>query len=467
MKTPLFLPMALGLLLSACDGKGSADTPHGPLPTGTTTPSGTAVIAEPRQGPCVDFAYDQSPSAVESTLTAVAERLTAAPDCLLQENRHHPACQEVTLRFAPASPWCQSRGRRVLVMDSGMTFGALTRYRQRVLAIYRIDQETGLYAPHTPTESLARGLVEAVGDTLGDSPTFIAAKQLNGVARNLRKYRLPSAHGDPQLSNLANLTPYAQFVLADFGDASLSKFCSKRVDAAFFDDMATSVIDIIRRHEISYINMASGTNLSTLERSWDRSCDGRSQSPQTQSYLRGIQQAKIAAMRRITAETDVVIAQSALYAPYEIEPTDVSFAGDCEIIRNRLRISYVARASMGFAEGGTPLGDDTSFLFDRGDARACTDFYVGLDWEDNFGPVGDAPLDLTYLGIGAGPQMTMDTSQSSALGLSYLIFRRQSVRDYPSILQDTVYSSGSAYLFNPMSYAQFELCQLPGDLCAL
>jgi hypothetical protein len=331
-----------------------------------------------------------APDAEAHALEAAVQALfDASPDCHASQEG---SCAVREAQLAPARPWCQSRGQRVLVIDE-ISF-AYAPF-ERVLGYYRQDDE-GRLVEVTPAVSMQAGLFTALHDLLGQGTYFRPLLRLPALTEKF-SYPRPQAHGSLSPARIADLSPLAQLVLVDVGGGPPPS-CDEAVIEQRLRNRLASVRELVRRHGIGYVNYSMGDTLASL-RSAYQACHP------SEAWLRGVLASTVREWYQpLGTMPGVVLVQSAPNggeASRPLVPNDPDFLADCVALPNRLRVgcaSWEGELDLGevppegldWARYGAAMDPELQAL------QACVDVYLfarGADCVTSFA----APAALAHL----------------------------------------------------------------------
>ncbi|MDQ3230526.1 MAG: hypothetical protein M3Q07_01805, partial [Pseudobdellovibrionaceae bacterium] len=286
------------LLFAAC--RNSGDRAEN-LPT--QDPHDGVSIVEDRDEECVDFKYDVRPSDLSKSLS---EYIQESPNCTQPSD--DPSCQKVEIAAELTKPWCQSKGQRVLLLETGVD-QAILRHKRRVLASYKWNLETGKYEPAQVKFKLQKGLYDyynILNATKGFFPSMYFTRAAQSVDYS-DKYFDPdysaNSHGFNIFHFIADYVPYSQFVLADVGRIPKEVLCANNIGEVeqFYKGLSTSVLNIVKKHGISFVNMSNGLTRDILDGSYLNSCARRAD----RDYTSGILKAYTAYISELSKHTVV------------------------------------------------------------------------------------------------------------------------------------------------------------------
>lgn len=386
------------------------------------------------------------------------------------------------LSFIPALAREESRGQRVLILDSFFVpSSALLRYKNRVLGFYKLEQPNGMvsYEKYFPEITVYQPLAE-ISNYLASLSVHIPAHRLNDiniVNRPIRKtLKTPGflAHGIPIFEWLADLLPEAQFVIADlpFQLTGRDFLCNpSQMDfnamQKKFDDSFTQLKDIIARHGINLINMSQAPTPSSLARYLNTACGGKTLSTEIRNKILAIENSFF---ERMSTIPEVIVFQSlpndepTLYQDPKEDNRLVTKKYD-----NIIKVGYFAKGDCDFDESG--IFDQTYLSYEQSQLVNFADLYINGGFTEN----GEDPLtgiphppiikhsnQLMHrtMGLGASiPVGRMATSWATPLALAHFVYLKnmcgpKTAGEYRAFLKT---GKGLPKMIDPLRFFQFEL----------
>jgi len=195
-------------------------------------------------------------------------------------------CQWADYEVGPAQVnMAKSTGEAILVIDSlgAGFFPGLVRYRNRILGYYHVNGD------NVEAQTLSVHLPKRLGDVLVSfaGPEFIPASALSSIARATGPFYhklnlLFPGHGGIVFGHLVDLVPEQPLVLLDntqFSDIP-REVCqgidneTLRAATAHKAALAASLKQVMRDHNVRFINASFGDTAATLAAQWSTQCGG-------------------------------------------------------------------------------------------------------------------------------------------------------------------------------------------------
>jgi hypothetical protein len=357
-----------------------------------------------------------------------------------------------------------STGEAVLIADD-FEEGAhpqLLRYRNRLLGFYRIAGD------QLEPQDLSVHLPKPLGDALISfaGPEFIPSTRLApiGEAAGSAYAKVPllfMGHGGVVFSHLVELTPEQPLVVVHFVGltAVLPSLC-ERVDdetlaaaATHFSKLAASLREVMRKHNVRFVNASFGDTAQTIAEDWARTCGGAPPDPQALLHLYDpIYDALFDTEGVLTAQASANLGDPAEF------PFDQPFP-------NRVRAGFFSSLSSGLDESGRgALREADQFPAHESDA----DVFVNWDC-DPFAGCADPHYELAGpFGLSSGAMPVMSTSYVTPLALGRLInLRYANHRDEPmsnALIQQLkqeltppLCANGACKFQDPLAHRQLEV----------
>lgn len=411
--------------------------------------------------------------ALTAAAAACAETLAGRSEDELQDT----PCQlkYLTLEESPAQH--NSRGRRVLIMDTGMDLPALTRYREQTGGLYRLRADGGLESSYSGDNALS--VPAAYADILMMSElhqTFIPINALNLRNRtfsqlenftnaHLQKQNIdPIAHGAQLFTKILDLVPNAQVwavQMFPYGLTPSEDFCQmgqaggmEHIDAVIHRH-AEALLQLIRANDIDFISYSQFATLERLEDNWPTLCAGQPR-PKRKTLLRWIQLFNDLT-KRLVQESEAVMVQA---VGVDNGPGQMTSEELCE--NPHPRHVFVQDARELDAGDLLPIGKDGEIsgdLFDPAFQRSrCPYAVYSLD-------VRHPSWQIRYSMTGFGGYGLFDFTSSSMvppLAIAHLIH----MRDYQGIsIPDGIKQLLARPVRAPQRYFQFPSCYLDPNAC--
>lgn len=316
-----------------------------------------------------------------------------------------------------------STDEAILVVDDfgeGM-FPQLVRYRNRMLGFYRVNGE------RIEQQDLSVRLPKQLGNALISfaGPEFIPASLLTMVSKaaSAAYGKVPLiflGHGGIVFSHLVELAPEQPLVLLhSSGLLGLLPSLCERVDdetlaaaTAHFAAIASSLRQVMREHNVRFVNASFGDTAQTLATDWSRTCGSAVPSPEVLRQLLHLYDPIYDALFNTEG---VVTAHAAANLG---DPADFPFDQVSPRYGNRVRVGFISSLSSGLDElGRGSVQKAEQFPRNNGDA----DVFVNWDCEVFVG-CADPHYELAgTFGLSTGALVVMATSYVNPLGLGRLI----------------------------------------------
>ena len=282
--------LAAALLLAACGGGGGeppVPPPPPPPPPPLTDPVG------------IDKALLRQQVNV---FVAEQKARIAALNCHASQLGDCEPLRQLRFSQGQAVPEKLRADQTVLLIDTGIDFPAVLRYRSRMLGYYRLNQASGLVEAHDPVIAeaprwgvdLLRGLdgfqyrFTDAGGVQRQRPSFVPAAWLQELGQLIfRNSELDFAslkygvgHGLKVFSALVENSPQAGFVMLDYTGLVASQraaLCAR--DAVALEQGVARLAQSLRStvlapHGVDYINMSAGLDTRVIEADFQRLCGG-------------------------------------------------------------------------------------------------------------------------------------------------------------------------------------------------
>jgi hypothetical protein len=361
------------------------------------------------------------PPSLQARIDLAVQRITA-DTCFTQPDTS--GCEWADYGLGPTYfDMAVSTGEAILVVDD-LDNGALpqlVRYRNRILGIYRVNGET--IEARTPSVHLPRQLGDAL-ISFAD-PHFIPASALTMVAQaaSTSYSKVPLlflGHDGIVFSHLVELAPEQPLVFLDLTGllGLLPSLCAQvdevtlAVARAHFEAIAASVRQLMRKHNVRFVNASFGDSTQTLATDWSRTCGSEVPS---QDVLRQLLHLYDPVYDALFNTEGVVTAQAAANLG---DPLDFPFDQVSPAFANRARVGFISSRNAGLDE----LGRGTVQKAEQF-PRNNTDADVFVNWRcEVFVGCADPHYELAgSFGLGTAALVIMATSYVNPLGLGRLI----------------------------------------------
>ncbi len=421
---------------------------------------------------------------IDGLISSLLDKITGSPKCNTPESN----CTMEDLTFEAEQSSTASLGQRILILDQGMLGASVTRYRHRMLAHYQIDDQARLvqYEPVLTLPTVAKEVLMG----LSDYPEHIPAASLQTLqAPYFEKFDFPAeaGHGDAIFAFLTESSPESQFVIgpSPLGDVWVEgiAWCdaiqgdSEQRDMALgqleerFDMYFESLEQLVRLHQISFINASWGFERSAAQRRLQILCDGYSEETAVDQLLQ-IFGRFLNKFDTLTNEgqtygirPEVILVQAGVKSENILVENDVNYPSDCDSsLKHRLRVGAYLDYSANIAPEGSNSTDHLSPV--ELNALACTDVYITLGQgtahfsirDKREKALGDSPL-----GLGWGP-LTWPPALSFAapVSLSSLLSFEQNLGMTLSAEQllSAYTRDGEALIQDPIQHDLFQFSEL-------
>lgn len=457
--------VAGAMLLQACGGSD----------VGTTTPT------LPNSG-----GEQPAPQTREQRETELLANITT----LLNDNTcTDDVCDLVAVTFTPANDWSDEiRPRqRIMIIDSGMYTLSLTGYRNRVLDIYK-EQEDMTLEPYRPTTVMPDSF-NSVFEAIDDYGSFISVQQFRVLQSPENQSLLTkigdstgadTGHGYPIAAFILEHNPDAQVVLVEGDNSSYlyspSEVCEQMLATdeneqaialsliqSRFDNYLQSLGTVVQAHQVDYINASWGVSRSIVQGAINRVCDGTPDDTLVSAIL-AIDHQFMDNLAQLSyneqnEERPISLVQA---GPGNYTRTlyegDMDFPSDCDSsITNRIRVMDFMYKENDIPEYGT--SDNNMLSENSEDAWDCVDVYLPLgQYFDDDGPrIRDKSMLWASHGfweVDAFPLLS-SSSMAAPVVLSSLIYQQSLVdeRLSPQELFEAV--SHNNKIIDPIQYDQF------------
>ncbi|RJE78349.1 hypothetical protein BGP78_05670 [Pseudoalteromonas sp. MSK9-3] len=297
-------------------------------------------------------------------------------DCRADVVEQHELCTVESIAFSNGNfdEGRTDNKQTILVLDAGMEFQAILRYRSRVKAFLRYDVQNRAFIESNPSIKVTKVGQQLMSQldtfTFEDPnqndamvPGFIPAKWLEELAQVYTE-KVPSdifnpdtnmiyaTHGTMVLGYLAEHIPTAEFVLVD--TASFLPFlqhsdlmCTKDSNSllSYMQSAADSLkANAIDKYGVDFINFSGGYTLEHVTNAFNSKCEGTLQSGEATSLLLAVKPVYDAMFN----STDVLGIQAGIRGVDEVSSVLDTLAYD-----NRVRVvSYTT------VEQDSPLDND-------------------------------------------------------------------------------------------------------------
>lgn len=394
-----FLLLFSAYLVLGCGDPAGADGPDAPPP------------ADAGQPP---------PPSLEDRIEGAVERITA-DTCFAQDDTS--GCDWADYDVGPTHvDMAVSTGEAILVIDSlgeGL-FPQLVRYRNRILGVYRVNGDA------IEAQSVTAHLPKQLGDALLSfaGPEFIPASLLGAVGDAAstaygKLNLLFLGHGGIIFGHIVELAPEQPLVLLELSGfvGLLPSLCtgvdepSLAAARAHFTAIASSLRQLMARHNVRFVNASFGDTVETTATDWTRTCKSAVPSTEVLRQLLHLYDPIYDAL----FNTDGVITANA--AANLGDPLDFPFDQPIPQYRNRVRVGFISSLASGLDELGRGAVQKAEQFPRNGDA----DVYLNWDCE-TFGGCADPHYEMAGLfGLGTVAVTLMSTSYVNPLGLGRLI----------------------------------------------
>lgn len=381
-----------------------------------------------------------------------------------------PGCELVEVSFTNDSERAFDPKKRILVIDSGMTLSAATRYKKRISAFYKHEPSSGINS-YDFSLLIPKPAKEILLDTLNDSDHHIPQYQtadlykkfLKKVGSYLKSHTDAYSHGSPILNYLADKNPTADFVIvqSDFQIIPPEMVCNLSNDTEYekakiiADQFTQSVIDIINKWNIEYINLSAGMSSQSAQGNYQPICGNFKQ----KSMIRFLDLWK-EMLIKLGSIDNTLLVEAGVSPSVTIDDQDNDFIPDCTPIKNRVRVGYFDSLEENIQKSGIT---DISYLPPKmRNARACTDIFINSAFYENEElevQERAKSLKMSYFGIELKTPISGNaTSWIAPVGLSYLRYKRNKAeeQDLGLFLQQTI-DRKDGFIFDPIYHDEFEL----------
>jgi hypothetical protein len=402
MRVPLWLLLSTGCL-AGCGDNEAQMLPLVPPPVMPDAPT-------PPDGPSLDVRI------------ASAVRHISSDTCFAQADTS--GCEWADYGMGPAFFNMEvSTGEAILVVDDfgDGVFPQLLRYRNRILGLYRVNGDT--IGPQNVSVHVPKQLGDALISFAG--PEFIPANQLAMVsaAASTAYGNVPLlflGHGGVVFSHLVELAPEQPLVLLQLPGllGLLPSLCQQMDGAALaaasahFAAVAASLRQLMRDHNVRFVNASFGDTVQTLATDWSRTCGSAVPSPEVVRQLLHLYDPIYDAL----FNTDGVVTAHAAANLGAAE--DFPFDQVSPLYENRVRVGFISSLSSGLDEEGRGTVHKAE-QFPTSNTNA--DVFVNWDCEVFVG-CADPHYELAgAFGLTTASLPIMSTSYVDPLGLGRLI----------------------------------------------
>lgn len=360
---------------------------------------------------------------LQERIDGAVERI-AADTCFLQPDPS--ACEWADYEIGPTHVHMEvSTGEAILVVDDlgEGTYPQFVRYRNRILGFYRVNGDA-----IEPLELSVR-LPKHLGDSLVSlaGPEFIPASLLAEVGKAAGttyggKVPFYLGHGGIIFSHLVELAPEQPLVLLHFsGLLEILPSLCERVDgetlaaaAAHYAALASSLRQVIRDHDVRFVNASFGSTAQTLAADWPRICDTAVPTPAVLRQLLHLYDPIYDVLFHsegvITAHASANLGDAADFPFDQVSPR----------YGNRVRVGFISSLRSGLDELGRGTVQKVNQFPRDGDA----DVYVNWNCLD-LGECANPHYEMAgVFGLGTFAVPVMSTSYVNPLGLGRLIHLR-------------------------------------------
>ncbi|MBQ4847587.1 hypothetical protein [Pseudoalteromonas sp. MMG005] len=299
-----------------------------------------------------------------------------AVDCNVGITEQHELCTVESISFSNGSfdEVRTDNKQTIMVLDAGMEFQAILRYRSRIKAYLKYDVQNKAFIESNPSIKVTKVGQQLMSQldtfTFEDPnqngamvPGFIPAKWLEELAKVYTE-KVPSdifdpdtnmiyaTHGTMVLGYLAEHIPKAEFVLVD--TASFLPFlqhsdlmCNKDSNAllSYMQSAADSLkANAIDKYGVNFVNFSGGYTQDHVTNAFNNKCEGTLQSGEATSLLLAVKPVYDV----MFSSTDVLGIQAGIRGVDEVSSVLDTVAYD-----NRVRV-----ASYTTVEQDSPLDND-------------------------------------------------------------------------------------------------------------
>lgn len=381
------------------------------------------------------------------------------------------SCETIAVTLTPKEPTERSVGQRILIIDDGMILPSYTRYKSRVIDhIFPFDD--GSYQSYPATIKVPVSVFQVLSEILDQQFPDTTAKELDPVSRLFYKYKKVLnvqnvLHGDETFSTLADLNPYAEFLLAGRPGMTNDIFCSTDTGEISFDkyrsflrSTANSLRSYIEKYDINYVNMSFGESTETLKNYWSRLCSN--QPFPSEAFFRLLLKAYFEEFLQPLLAANAIFIHSAAYSVQRLSPGHPDFYCDCQEVPNRIRATGFSSATTHLPPTGAEMPE--LLLPELYGSLLCSDLAINFGVEANK-PYNDGPFPILMTTDGVGVESVgkfVSTSSASPLVLSYINYLKQAgiVSGVGTEFVSNLKKYHTGRFIEPERYHQFEIYRL-------
>lgn len=436
---------------------------------------------------CVDERLNTVPTYVQvETFSKIKQIIDGTTKCYYNYETHSwKGCELIEIGFKPRDGNPESRGSRILMLDSGLKFLAFASHRKRVLDFIEQD-EKGRFATTKNSLSLPLAL-NKIFDLLAEHKKFPSAGELSTIyAANPKILAIHKKmqekfvglsnlayvhHGTSLASALIEYNPNTEFVFGehDYNMGIKNELCtgygnddSLVTIRDYYETAAKSLEKIIRDNKINYINFSFGDSVPELRRYAARECGERQPSDR---HLLDILKIKLDEFYRPLASIPGVLMVQSASNDVDLNDADTeNYMVDCANLPNRIRIGYFKSVDDTLPVWGAKEVEEQSIFFQSG--RACVDLFIKLGFSGGFPSKMTfsryPPLEVDIDGLSLGGEFIgcMGTSLAAPLALSYIIYLKSLLRQQQLSVSELIQvarEKGQGVYKDPGLHGEFEI----------
>ena len=365
--------------------------------------------------------------AEQKVLREVDEVLSSDP-C---QSTSREACRAVTVSFdRPIAP--EPDDDVILVIDEGLTLATLALHQHRVLNHYRLADSPNYFVPYQPQVEIPTGMHQIFHHVFKGYEPLASSKAAMALGRRFEaKYRNTfggssvQGHGAPIFNLLAELNPYAKFVIvhneprfSSWNICDITTPGGAKRNHDHWKEKAEALVKIATQYHIKWVNYSAGWDRNRAKHSWQVSqCDGPV--PSDEVWDQFVRDTNVIA--ESFSQVPGLLFVQAGADPSDTDSQDVEkfYGADCVTLPQRLRVGFLNLDSSRLS----PSQERDGQLLSLGQrlAAPCTDLFVRDGLIESFLPSKE-PIYFTATGFSHAPLNISGTSYATPVGLSFAAY---------------------------------------------
>lgn len=416
-------------------------------------------------------ASNTSPQKSKETLPPALEeklrRIMSASKCTSED------CDLVEIEAKPQSP-VRPNVERIMIIDNALVLPALTRYRNKTAAIYRLNRDAGSIEEYKGSIEVAKDAMDfykAIQDFPKHVPVALTnpfrLEFLNKFGPWLQVEGVVDQHGRNIFNYIADKNPDNELVaITDFVNiypdavyCHLDQQDNYAVALESATRIAQDIRELAQKWNVTYINLSAGSEAKRFYHNFKKMCTNQPNEKMMAAAMRLWH----VFLEEISTIEGTYLIQAGITSSTKIDPTSIEVLSDCASFKNRARIGFYVDFYDHVGKAGSALKDPAKRP-NLTNTHPCLDLAINSGFT-NTGEAkrGDAPLLVSKYGVGERISVWGNgTSWMAPVALSMINRmandRKRSNKDKltPKAMIEALKKDGKISLYDPIYHEQFE-----------